>query len=311
MTAIRTEHLTKVYPLPGRRGLRAAVNDLTLEAPEGEVFAFLGPNGAGKTTTIKLLMGFIRPTTGRAEILGRDVSSLEARRGVGYLPEQPYFHRFLSPCETLLLHARLLGLGREQRDAQVESAIRMTGLEECRNTRISKLSKGLTQRVGLAQALIGDPRLLILDEPTSGLDPIGRREMKDLIISLKNRGVTVFLSSHLLSEVEAVSDQVAILSRGNLVCVGAPDEIKRASDAMTICCERITEPAAQQLLSLGAKVRVEKTSAEDGGRARVTLSVAADRVFDTIRVLEANDLPLLSVVSEQETLEDAFLRLAA
>ncbi|MDO8681879.1 MAG: ABC transporter ATP-binding protein [Armatimonadota bacterium] len=304
--AIRTESLTKVYPLPRRRGARVAVNELTMDVMEGQVFAFLGPNGAGKTTTIKALLGFIRPTSGRAEIFGRDISIPEVRRDVGYLPEQPYFHKFLTPREALSLHAALLGLGRKERKAQIESALSITGLEEYQQVRVAKLSKGLMQRVGIAQALIGNPRLFILDEPTSGLDPIGRREMKDLILSLKNAGSTVFMSSHLLSEVEEICDQVAILSKGTLVCRGAPDEIKQTGDMMNVACARMTKEAAEQLILLGGQM-------SDGSEAlgAAVVKVPANRVFDAIKTLEAHGLPLLGVSPERETLEDAFMRLAA
>jgi len=307
--AIFTEGLTKLYPLPGRRGKRTAVNALDLEVPEGQVFAFLGPNGAGKTTTIKTLLGFIRPTSGRAEIFGRDIADYQARRDVGYLPEQPYFHKFLSPRETLSLHARLLGLGRKLRDEQIEAALQLTGLTEHHNIRVSKLSKGLMQRVGIAQALIGSPRLLMLDEPTSGLDPIGRREMKDLILSLKGR-TTVFLSSHLLSEVEAVADQVAIVSKGNLVCVGPPDDIKQTGDTVCICCEGMTDAARSDLTSVGAQVSTAESD-ENNSRDQAEVRVDIDCVFVAIHILEQHGLTLASLSREQETLEDAFLRLAA
>jgi len=303
--AVRTSALTKVYPLPGRRGSRIAVNDLSLEVPEGQVFAFLGPNGAGKTTTIKMLLGFTRPTRGSAELFGCDVSTPEARLQVGYLPEQPYFHKFLSPNEALSLHAGLLGLGRKEAKEQISRALTAAGLDEHRQVRISKLSKGLMQRVGIAQALLGNPRLMILDEPTSGLDPIGRREMKDLIMSLKNTGVTIFLSSHLLSEVEAVSDRVAILSKGTLVSIGSPDEIKQTGDTVRICCDGMTDAALGGLSGLGADIDVRPDA------DRVTIEVASKDVFNAIRLLEAHDLRLVSVTPRQETLEDAFVRLAA
>lgn len=303
--AVRTSGLTKVYSLPGKRGKRIAVNDLSLEVPEGQVFAFLGPNGAGKTTTIKMLLGFTRPTSGSAQLFGVDASVPEARSQVGYLPEQPYFHKFLSPNEVLSLHAGLIGLSRAEAKKQIAAALTTAGLDEHKQVRISKLSKGLMQRVGIAQALLGNPRLMIMDEPTSGLDPIGRREMKDLIASLKSTGVTIFLSSHLLSEVEAVSDCVAILSKGNLVCIGSPDEIKQTGDSVRICCDGMTEAAMCELSSIGTEVN---TSVEG---AKATIEVASGDIFKTIRLLESHDLRLVSVTPQQETLEDAFVRLAA
>jgi ABC-2 type transport system ATP-binding protein len=306
-TAIHIHGMTKIYPLPRRQGVRVAVNDLTLEVPEGQVFAFLGPNGAGKTTTIKMLLGFTRPTRGSAEIFGRDVSDPDVRRSIGYLPEQPYFHRFLSPRETLSLHAGLLGLGRTERQEEIDHALSATGLVEHQHVRLSKLSKGLAQRVGIAQAMLGHPRLLVLDEPTSGLDPIGRREMKSLIVTLKNAGSTVFLSSHLLSEVEAVADQVAILSRGVLVSVGAPEDIKRTGDIVRITCAEIPDTARADLIQLGAEI-----SSEAGPRdVRTIIRVSSEHVFTAIHTLEVHNIQLLSVAPDQETLEDAFMRLAA
>jgi ABC-2 type transport system ATP-binding protein len=302
--AISTDNITKTYPLPGKRGKRTAVDGLTLQVPEGQVFAFLGPNGAGKTTTIKMLLGFIRPTSGSAAIFGQDVSIPDVRRDVGYLPEQPYFHKFLTPRETLSLHAALLGLGRRESKEQIDHAISIAGLAEHGNVRVSKLSKGLMQRVGIAQALLGNPKLLILDEPTSGLDPIGRHEMKDLIASLKNTGVTIFLSSHLLSEVEAVCDTVAILSKGKLVCLGRPDEIKHRTDSMRICCEGVTDEAIERLSTIGE-------CALEEGADRAVVRVDTSKVFDALKAVEAYNMTLISVAPQQETLEDVFMRLAA
>ncbi|MCL4498725.1 MAG: ABC transporter ATP-binding protein, partial [Chloroflexi bacterium] len=184
MKPLEVENLTKTYNL-GRKRTKTAIDSLSIEVPEGIIFGFLGPNGAGKTTTIKVILDFLRPTNGRAAIFGRPTSEPSARQLVGYLPEQPYFHKFLRPVEVLSMHAAMTGIDRREIKNRSLSALERAGIAEYADTPIAKLSKGLTQRVGIAQAFVGDPKLLILDEPASGLDPIGRRHMRDLLVELK------------------------------------------------------------------------------------------------------------------------------
>jgi len=219
--ALLTEELTKDYALGfWRKRPYRALDRLSLAVPGGEVFGFLGPNGAGKTTTLKLLMQLVFPTSGRAAILGRPVGDLSVKRRIGYLPEHPYFYDYLTAEELLRYFARLFGLSAD--DARVRAArlLDEVGIGAERRMQLRKFSKGMLQRVGIAQALVNDPELVIFDEPMSGLDPLGRREVRALILRLRDRGCTVFFSSHVLSDAEALCSQVAILAKGRLVATG-------------------------------------------------------------------------------------------
>src|SRR5215216_7167298 len=216
--AIQTEQLTKDFAVGfWRTRPRRALDGLTLDIAPGEVFGFLGPNGAGKTTTLKLLMQLLFPTSGRMEILGRPAGDLELRRRIGFLPEEPYFYDYLTAEELLSYFASLFGLSGPERRARVARLLDEAGVGGERRLALRKLSKGMIQRVGIAQALINDPEVVFLDEPMSGLDPLGRREVRNLILSLRDRGCTVFFSSHVLSDAEALCNRVAVLARGRLV----------------------------------------------------------------------------------------------
>lgn len=300
---ILTEDLKKVYALGKRKGTRIAVDGLSIEVPEGVVFGFLGPNGAGKTTTIKMILDFVHPTSGSATIFGKSTTEASTRKLVGYLPEQPYFHKFLRPIEVVSMHATLAGVERRTVRAKAMKALERTGIAEYADTPIGKLSKGLTQRVGIAQAIVGDPRLLILDEPTSGLDPIGRRHTRDLILDLRREGKTVFLSSHLLSEVESTCDTVAVLKRGNLVAYGTPDEVRGGEQRLTVHIQDLDMQARDALRFL--EVRVEDRA---GG---VTVVANPGNIYEVMHTLERADARILRVQTERESLEEAFLRLAA
>src|SRR5262245_32121332 len=226
MDVIRTEGLTKHYtsgfwrPRP-----YAALQDLTLTVGQGEVFGFLGPNGAGKTTTLKLLMQLIFPTSGRAEILGRPVGDVSVRRRIGYLPENPYFYDNLTAEELLVYFARLFGDGAAEGRQRASRLLDVVGIGAERRFQLRKFSKGMVQRVGIAQALVNDPEVVFLDEPMSGLDPLGRREVRELILKLRDEGRTVFFSSHVLSDAEALCSRVAILAKGRLVASGSVSEL--------------------------------------------------------------------------------------
>jgi ABC-2 type transport system ATP-binding protein len=222
---IRTVSLGKTYTDFWGRPRVAALEALDLTVSRGEVFGLLGPNGSGKTTTIKLLLGLLRPTRGDAFVLGRDPGDQDAKRRVGYLPEETYLYRFLDADETLAFFGRLFGLSGAEIARRSETLIQQVGLGRARHRRLGEYSKGMARRLGLAQALINDPELVILDEPTSGLDPIGSAEVKDLILSLKRAGKTVLLSSHLLADVEDVCDRIAILHRGRLAECGRVDQL--------------------------------------------------------------------------------------
>lgn len=243
--AVRLRNVTKVFPVPFRRERVVAVNNLSLEIPSGQIFGLLGPNGSGKTTTLKILLGLVKPTKGTAEIFGRDCTAFESRKTMGYLPENPYFYKFLTAQETLEFYGKICGLSGRKLRVQVEELLELTGLVYARNRRIGSFSKGMLQRVGLAQALLADPRLIVLDEPTAGVDPAGSRQIRDLILELKARGKTVLLTSHLLEQVQEVCDQVGILARGKLVRQGTLQDLVSIKNQT----ELIIEGADENLLS--------------------------------------------------------------
>src|SRR3954449_2716004 len=243
--AIRIESLTKDYAVGfWRRRPYRALDDLTLEINQGEVFGFLGPNGAGKTTTLKLLMQLVYPTSGRAEILGRPLGDLEAKRRLGYLPENPYFYDYLTAEELLRYFAGLFGIRGRAADARVSALLDEVGIAGERRLQLRKFSKGMLQRVGIAQALINEPELVILDEPMSGLDPLGRRDVRTLILRLRDRGCTVFFSSHVLSDAEALCSRVAILAKGRLVAAGRlADMVPFRAQGWELVMAGVGEPA--------------------------------------------------------------------
>src|ERR1700681_1833548 len=221
MRALATDELTKDYAVGfWRKRPYRALDRLTLDVEPGEVFGFLGPNGAGKTTTLKLLMQLVFPTAGRAEILGRPVGDLDVKRRIGYLPENPYFYDYLTAEELLTYFAGLFGYAGAERRARTSRLLDQVGIGAERRLQLRKFSKGMLQRVGIAQALVNDPDLVIFDEPMSGLDPLGRRDVRALMLTLRDRGCTVFFSSHVLSDAEALCNRVAILAKGRLVTAG-------------------------------------------------------------------------------------------
>jgi ABC-2 type transport system ATP-binding protein len=233
--AIETVALTKVYPGFFASQSVAALTDLNLTVRRGEIFGLLGPNGSGKTTTIKLLLGLINPTSGSANMLGKPAGDQLSRRSIGYLPEETYLYRFLNARQTLDFYARLFNMNRAERAKAVEFYLDFVGLDRAvRRRRLSTYSKGQARRVGLAQALLNDPELVILDEPTSGLDPLGTVEMKNVIKELKRAGKTVLLSSHNLSDVEDVCDRICILYRGKIEVQGTIDELLNVQDVFKV-----------------------------------------------------------------------------
>jgi ABC-2 type transport system ATP-binding protein len=226
MAALATYDLTKDYSVGfWRKRPYRALDRLTLEVREGEIFGFLGPNGAGKTTTLKLLMQLVFPTDGRAELLGRPLGDLSAKRRIGYLPENPYFYDYLTAEELLTYFGALFGYDPAERRRRASRLLDQVGIGGERRLQLRKFSKGMLQRVGIAQALLNEPDLVIFDEPMSGLDPLGRRDVRGLILALRDRGCTVFFSSHVLSDAEALCSRVAILARGRLVASGALSEM--------------------------------------------------------------------------------------
>jgi len=278
-------------------GRHTAVDRLSLSVSPGEIFGLLGHNGAGKTTTLKMIVGLLRPDRGSVRILGRPPSDPRARARIGFLPENPYFYDYLSAEEFLDLYARLHGLAGRARRSRIEATLARVGLAGCGRTALRKFSKGMVQRLGLAQAILHEPALLILDEPMSGLDPVGRREVRDLILSLREAGHSVFFSSHILQDVEMICDRVAILVRGQLRALGRLD---------TLVSRRILWFEVSVAGPLPASLPGERMSSSGGE----TLLKVAD-VDDLTRVLSQaahSGAQVTSVWPRRETLEDLFLR---
>src|SRR5437763_1081715 len=224
--AVAVHRLTKVFPVPFHPTREVvAIKDLSLRIEPGEVYGLLGPNGSGKSTTLKIILGLVSPTCGRTEIFGRDSRLVESREAVGFLPENPYFYKYLTGNETLRFFGHLSGLRGVALKNRINELLDLVGLSRARNRRLGTYSKGMLQRIGLAQALIHDPRLVVLDEPTAGVDPAGSRDIRDLILDLKRRGITVLLSSHLLAQAQEICDRVGILADGVLVREGHLQEL--------------------------------------------------------------------------------------
>ena len=231
---VEARNLSKTYRDFWGRSKKVALKPLDLEIRQGEIFGLLGPNGSGKTTTMKLLLGLIFPTSGEAVVFNKDATDVSKNDRIGYLPEESYLYKFLDAEETLDFYGRLFDMPPEERKRRADALIEMVGLGRDKKRQLREYSKGMTRRIGVAQALINDPELVLLDEPTSGLDPIGTREMKDLIIDLKERGKTVIMCSHLLADVEDVCDRIAVLHQGELKELGRVDELLRVTDITQI-----------------------------------------------------------------------------
>ena len=241
--AIEIRGLTKDYPLPGGRQRVRAVDDLTLCVAPGQIYGLLGPNGSGKSTTLKALLGLLQPTLGECFLAGVPGSDPAAHRAIGYLPEAPYFPRFLSGRELLRFHAKLCGLPRAGREERIEALLARVGLAQAADRRVGTYSKGMLQRIGLVQALVADPPILILDEPTAGVDPVGAADIAALILEQKARGTTVLLCSHLLAQIEEICDRVAIMHRGRLLAEGSLDDLLGRSARQALVVENL--PAAE------------------------------------------------------------------
>lgn len=244
---LQTRALSKVYrDFWGRQKVRA-LKGLDLEVRRGEVFGLLGPNGSGKTTTIKLLLGLLFPTEGEALVFGKPASDVAKNERLGYLPEESYLYRFLTADETLDFYGRLFDMPSDVRRQRIDELIEMVGLQKARKRQLQEYSKGMTRRIGLAQALINDPELIMLDEPTSGLDPIGTREMKDMILRLKDEGKTIVMCSHLLADVQDVCDRIAILHQGELKELGRVDELLKVADVTQIRAKNLSVDCQREL----------------------------------------------------------------
>lgn len=250
--AVAVSGLTKIFPVPFRRRSIVAVRDLDLRVEPGEVYGLLGPNGSGKSTTLKIILGLVSPTRGQTKIFGRDSRLVESREAVGFLPENPYFYKFLTGAETLRFFGQLCGLSGALLKKRVAEMLELVGLTDAGDRRLGGYSKGMLQRVGLAQALINEPRLLVLDEPTAGVDPAGSRQIRDLIVDLRERGVTVLLSSHLLAQAQEVCDRVGILAEGVLVREGRLEDLIAIENQMEIVLENASDKLVSDIEALAA-----------------------------------------------------------
>ncbi|HZR78972.1 MAG TPA: ABC transporter ATP-binding protein [Chthoniobacterales bacterium] len=250
--AVAVENLTKIFPVPFRRQSIVAVQDLNLSIEPGEVYGLLGPNGSGKSTTLKIILGLVSPTRGKTKIFGRDSVSVASRECVGFLPENPYFYKFLTGEETLRFFGKLSGLSGLALDKRANELIGLVGLGDARGRRLSTYSKGMLQRIGLAQALISEPKLVVLDEPTAGVDPAGSRDIRNILVHLKQRGVTVLLSSHLLGQVQEICDRVGILAKGRLVREGRLEELLAIENRRELVLENASESLLKQIEEIAA-----------------------------------------------------------
>jgi len=245
--AISIRDLTKDFALTLRGVKLRAVENLTLTVPEGQVFGLLGPNGSGKSTTIKIILGLLEPTAGECKVFGVPSARVDSRLNVGYLPEAPYFYRYLSGTELVRFYARICGVPRKRLDDRICEVIDWVGLSGAAQRRVGTYSKGMLQRIGLAQALVHDPRLIILDEPTAGVDPVGAAEISELILKLKAQGKTVLITSHLLAQIEDVCDRVAILDRGKLILEGNVDELVGQRDRQALIVDPLSPDQLAEL----------------------------------------------------------------
>lgn len=291
--AIETHDLRKIY------GDKVAVRGLTLQVKEGEAFGFLGPNGAGKTTSLKMFLGLAEPTSGSASLFGAAIGNPSLRANIGFLPEHFRFHEWLTGLEFLSIHGRLYGM--QNFNSRVEELLEMVGLTAFSNKQLRTYSKGMLQRIGLAQALLNRPRLVFLDEPTSGLDPAGRRLVRDIIQNLRQQGTTVFLNSHLLSEVEITCDRVAFIKNGEVLRVDDLKTLSAGETTVAIRAEGFTESTL-----LGLKQWSKEISRVADG---VTLKITNESVVPAvIQYLVQNNVQIYSVQAEHVALEDIFLR---
>jgi ABC-2 type transport system ATP-binding protein len=251
--AVAVHGLTKVFPIPLHRQSVVAVRDLSLRVEPGQVYGLLGPNGSGKSTTLKIILGLVSPTRGRTEIFGRDSTLVDSRAAVGFLPENPYFYKYLSGEETLCFFGKLCGLHGAALQERVDELLELVGLTNARKRRLGTYSKGMLQRIGLAQALINEPKLVVLDEPTAGVDPAGSCDIRNLIVDLRGRGITVLLSSHLLAQAQEICDRVGILANGVLVREGRLDELLAVENQTELVLENASDRLVDEIKTIAAK----------------------------------------------------------
>jgi ABC-2 type transport system ATP-binding protein len=297
------EQLSKQFVVGLRQRKVTALQGLDLKIEAGEIFGFLGPNGAGKTTTLKILMGLIHPTSGRARLLGKPLGDVDVKQQIGFLPESPYFYDYLTAHEFLLFYGQLFGMSRVELKRRIDELLVLVGLEKSRSLRLRRFSKGMLQRVGLAQALINDPQLVMLDEPMSGLDPIGRKEVRDLILHLKERGKTVFFSTHILSDVETICNRVGILIHGRLQEIGSVEELlgRYGVKTVEIIVEGLAGPPGERLRAMAAKSMVT------GPRTWLMFD-SDERVDEAVALIVNGGGRLVSLTRQKGSLEDLFVK---
>jgi ABC-2 type transport system ATP-binding protein len=299
---LEVEGLRKVFHIGFFRKRVEAVRGTSFKVKRGEIFGLLGPNGAGKTTTIKAILRLIFPTEGEIRIFGRSADDREAAKRVGYMPENPYVYQYLKPLEFLDLCGRLVGIPKTDRRARSEEMIDKVGLRHAMDRPIGKFSKGMMQRIGLAQALLHDPELLVLDEPMSGLDPIGRKEVRDLLVEQRERGKTLLFTSHILSDVELLCDRVVIMQQGEITSEGqVHDLLETAGRQVEIRLSSASQALEDSLRSRGTIL--------DGGAGHLTLRVEGQKAVDeVIRISNAAGARLDAMIPERQTLEKLFLK---
>lgn len=298
--AIQIRNLSKEYGSHLSREKVLAVDSLDLDVHEGEIFGFLGPNGAGKTTTIKMLLGLVFPTSGEATVLGQPAGDIEVKRSISYLPESPYFYEYMSGKESLMFYASLFGMNRSFASTKADELLAQVGLGKVGGKSLREYSKGMLQRIGVAQALINDPKLLFFDEPTSGLDPIAHMDIRDLILQLREQGKTVFLSSHQLTDVEMVCDRVSIMVSGKLLKQGSVEELLRGGST-EIVARKVKKEAMEQLKSISHTV-------DEIGSEKLVCLTKDDASQDAVCLIVQSQGEIISVTPQKNTLEDLFIR---
>jgi len=301
LSIIKTDGLTKSYRTGFWGRKKRALEGLTLEVEKGETFGYLGPNGAGKTTTLKILLGLIQPDSGNASIFGLPVDNVSFKSSIGFLPEQPYFYDYLTGKELLEFYAHFFGLDRSEKKKRIAELFEMVSLKGSEGLALRKYSKGMLQRIGIAQALINDPEVIFMDEPLSGLDPLGRKEIKDIILRLKGEGKTIFFCSHVLPDVEMICERIAILNKGRLVAVGSLDKLLRI-EAKGVDIEFLGVPQEGM-----KKIKKEAVRClEQPHRAQITID-KEDRVMDILRLIDQYDGKIISVIPHRRSLEEIFV----
>jgi len=301
MNVIETNSLSKQYISVFSKQTVNALNDFTFSVQQGEIFGLLGPNGAGKTTLIKILLGITFPTKGQAKLFGKDVKDYTARQKVGYLPENHRFPGYLTGEQVLRYYGELSGLKNDsQMKEKIDWYLTLMNLGQWRNTKVRKYSKGMLQKLGIAQALLSDPELIFLDEPTDGVDPIGRKEIRDILLELRAKGKTIFLNSHLLSEVEMICDRVAILNKGDMVLNGSVDVITKT--------DNVYEIQTDSSLTMELKSKILEIDPDAGaGENEIHTSKGITGLNSIIDLLRASNINIISVKQKTSTLEDLFI----